>query len=181
MDPRLALYYMVATAGMIMVAGGIWLIYKEKIFIDRESKQPIEIQSPLGSFKSNYPALTLFALGFFPLVYPIYSINNLREFVRVQTVHIKGPVHASSYPVLVYAARAQDAVASEGEFQFPVPYLDSYENDYKILLVVNGHVLDEARAVRTSKGGDIEIKFKPLVVESPAYEPNIAPVPDQYK
>src|SRR5262245_28074335 len=177
MDPRLALYYMVSTAGVVMIVGGIWLIYKEKIFIDRESKKPIQITSPLGSFKSNYPALTLFALGFVPLIYPIYSINNLRDFVRVTTVRIKGPVQASAYPVLVYAARAQDAVSSQGEFQVPVPYLDSYENDYKILLVVNGHVIDEARAVRNASADAIEIKFKPVVFESPDYVANVPPVP----
>jgi hypothetical protein len=181
MDPRLALYYVVAAAGFIMIVGGIWLIYKEKIFIDRESKEPIEIQSPLGSFKSNYPALTLFALGFFPLVYPIYTINNLTDFVHVQTVRIKGPVHASAYPVLVYAARAQDAVTSEGDFQVPVPYLDKQENDYRILLVVNGHVIDEARAVRNAQSKDIDVTFKPVVVESPTFVPAVAPVPAAYK
>lgn len=181
MDPRLALYYVVAAAGVFMVVGGIWLIYKEKIFIDKESNQPIEVSSPLGSFKSNYPALTLFVLGFFPLVYPIYSINNLRDFVRVQTVRIKGPVRASAYPVLVYAARAQDAVGSEGQFQVPVPYLDSYDNDYKILLVVNGHVIDEARAERKAKSDAIEVNFKPVVVESSEFVPNVAPLPAAYK
>jgi hypothetical protein len=183
MDPRLALYYMVAASGVIMIVGGMWLIYKEKIFIDRESNQPIEVQSPLGSFKSNYPALTLFVIGFFPLVYPIYSINSLEGFVRVQTVHIKGPVQASAYPVLVYAARAQDAVSKEGEFRVPVPYLlgDRYDNDYRILLVVNGHVIDEARAVRTPNADAIEIRFKPVAVEAPSYVPSVAPVPEAYR
>ena len=92
MDPRIGLYYLSAGAGLYMVVGGIWLIYTEKIYIDRESKQPIEIQSPLGSFKSNYPALTLFALGFFPLVHPLCAIDNLTEFVKVDTVRIKGMV-----------------------------------------------------------------------------------------
>ena len=184
MDPRFALFYMVAASGVFMIVGGIWLIYKEKIFIDRESSQPIEVSSPLGTFKSNYPALALFALGFFPLVYPIYSINNLHDFVRVHTVRIKGPVHASAYPVLIYAARAQDAVTSDGDFQVPVPYLDSYDNDYKILLVVNNHVIDEARAERGAKAGasdPIEVNFKPIVLESPNYVPNVAPVPADYK
>jgi hypothetical protein len=181
MDPRLVLYYVVSAAGFVMVVGGIWLIYKEKIFIDHESKEPIEIQSPLGSFKSNYPALTLFVLGFFPLVYPIYTINNIVGFVHVETVRIKGPVHASSYPVLVYAARAQDAVTSEGDFLVPVPYLDKQENDYKILLVVNGHVIDEARAVRKPNSDAIDINFKPVVVDSPNFVPTVAPVPAAYK
>ena len=63
MDARIALYYVVAVAGFVMVVGGMWLIAKQKIYIDRESKQPVEIKLPLGvSVKSNYPALALFAL-----------------------------------------------------------------------------------------------------------------------
>jgi hypothetical protein len=181
MDPRIALYYVSAGAGLVMIVGGIWLIYKEKIYIDRESKQPIEIQSPLGSFKSNYPALTLFALGFFPLVYPMYSINNLTEFVKVDTVRIKGLVTANAYPVLVYAARAQDMLSANGEFQVPVPFLGHDQDDYKILLVVNGHVLDEARAVRKANGKEIEVTFKPLIVEPIAYETNVNAVPAAYR
>jgi hypothetical protein len=49
MDPRIALYCVSAGAGLSMIVGGIWLIYKEKIYIDQESKQPIETKSPLGS------------------------------------------------------------------------------------------------------------------------------------
>lgn len=44
MDPRMALFFLVATAGVGMVVGSMWLIAKEKIFIDRETKQPIEIE-----------------------------------------------------------------------------------------------------------------------------------------
>jgi hypothetical protein len=180
MDPRIALYYLSACAGLVMIVGGIWLIYKEKIYIDRESKQPIEIQSPLGSFKSNYPALALFVLGFFPLVYPMYSINNLTQFVKVETVRIKGLVQASAYPVLVYAARGQDTLVSNGEFQVPVPFLGA-DDDYKILLIVNDHVVDVERAVRKADGKEIDVNFKTLVVEPPAYEADVNDVPAAYR
>ena len=107
-----------------MVVGGMWLIAKQKIYIDRESKQPVEIKLPLGvSVKSNYPALALFALGFFPLVYPLRQINTLTEYVTVDTVRIKGLVEADAYPVLVYASRAQDVLNKNGEFRVPVPFL----------------------------------------------------------
>ncbi len=42
------LYYLSSFAGLVMVVGGIWLIYKQKICIDSESKQVTEIyQSPV--------------------------------------------------------------------------------------------------------------------------------------
>ena len=61
MDARIALYYMCSTAGLVMIGGGIRLIYKQRIYIDREWKRPVEINTPLGNFKSNYPALVVFA------------------------------------------------------------------------------------------------------------------------
>src|SRR5215813_1014704 len=77
------LLYLCSLAGFSMVVGGIWLIYKEKIYIDRESKQVTEVKTPLGSFKTNIPALVLFALGFVPLIYPIVKSTELASEVKI--------------------------------------------------------------------------------------------------
>jgi len=179
-DPRIWLYFLSALTGVIMVVGGIWLIYKEKIYIDAESKQPIEISTPIGGFKNNYPALTLFALGFFPLIYPIYTINNLSTYAPVQKVRIKGVVDAHSYPALVYASVDQDARTGKGDFEILVPFVGTEQKDYKMLLVVNGQVLGEESAHRID-GGDIEVNFKPVIAEDSPYEPVLAPVPAGYE
>jgi hypothetical protein len=184
MDPRMALYYASALAGFVMVVGGIWLIYKEKIYIDRESQQPIEIQSPLGTFKSNYPALTLFALGFFPLVYPIYSVNNLTQYVRVETIPIKGPVDVSAYPAFVFAVREEATVRSRGEFRVQVPFRGGDLDDYNMILVVNNHVVGDARAVRSVNGKEIEVEFRPVIIEpegGTSFETTTAGVPAAYR
>lgn len=181
MDARIALYYVCSFAGFVMIAGGIWLIYKEKIYIDSESKTPVEIDTPMGSFKSNYPALALFVLGFFPLVYPIYAISNLKDYVRIDTVRIRGLIEANAHPVLVYAARAEDSLNANGEFRVPVPFADGREDHYKVLLVVNNQVLGEARVERSKPGEDIEVRFKPIVVEPGAYKAQLAPIPENYR
>jgi hypothetical protein len=49
MDARMVLFFMSTLAGFVMIAGGIWLIYKEKIYIDRESNKPVEVKLPGGS------------------------------------------------------------------------------------------------------------------------------------
>jgi hypothetical protein len=175
-DPRLWLYFVSALTGVFMVVGGIWLIYTEKIYIDAESKQPIAISTPIGGFTNNYPALTLFALGFFPLIYPLYTVNNLSDYARVETVRIKGPVDANAYPVLIYASVDQDARTAKGDFEIRVPFIGRNQKDYKILLVVNGQVLGEESARRTGSGAEIEVNFKPVVVEASPYEPAIAAV-----
>jgi hypothetical protein len=179
MDPRITLYYMCSVAGFVMIVGGIWLIYKEKIYIDRESKQPVEINTPVGNFKSNYPALALFALGFVPLIYPIYALSTLVEYVKVETKQIRGPVETGAYPALVYAARAQDSLNKNGEFRFPVPFIGS--DDYRLLLVVNGRVLDETRVERGKPGEDIRVEFRPITVEQSPFESQLNPVSDIYR
>lgn len=179
-DPRIWLYFVSALTGVFMVVGGIWLIYKEKIYIDAESKQPIEISTPIGGFKNNYPALTLFALGFFPLIYPLYTINNLSDYARVETVRIKGPVDAHMYPVLIYASVDQDARTAKGDFEIRVPFVGRNQKDYKVLLVVNGQVLGEESARRTTDGDEIEVHFKPVVAEASPYQPVVAPVSADY-
>ncbi len=179
-DPRIWLYFVSSLTGVFMVVGGIWLIYKEKIYLDAESKQPIEISTPIGGFKNNYPALTLFALGFFPLIYPIYTINNLSDYARVETVRIKGLVDAHAYPVLIYASVDQDARTAKGDFELRVPFIGKNQKDYKMLLVVNGQVLGEESARREEDSGEIEVHFKPVVAEDSPYEPVIAPVPSDY-
>ncbi|MEZ5287229.1 MAG: hypothetical protein R2712_20995 [Vicinamibacterales bacterium] len=179
-DPRIGLYFLSAFTGFVMVVGGIWLIYKEKIYIDAESKQPIEIKTPIGGFKNNYPALTLFALGFFPLIYPIYTINNLELFAPVQTVRIKGEVDAHSYPAAIYASVDQDFKQGKGEFEIRVPFVGTNQKDYRMLLVVNGQVLGEESARRSVDGKEIEVHFKPIEVEDSEYQPQLAPIPADY-
>lgn len=179
MDARIALYYLCSVAGFVMVVGGIWLIYKEKIYIDRESQQPIEVQTPLGGFKSNYPALALFVLGFFPLVYPLGAMRDLVDYVKVETVRITGPVEASVYPVLVYAARAQDALNGNGDFLVPVPFVGN--DDYRVLLVVNGRVIDEERVKRVEPGKDIKLEFRPVQIEASLFEPQLNPVSNDFR
>jgi hypothetical protein len=181
MDARIGLYYLCAATGLFMALGGIWLIYKEKIYIDRESGQPIEIELPLGRFKSNYPALALFVIGFVPLIYPLYAMNNLSDYVKVQTIPIRGPVSASAYPVVIYASPKLDTLTAQGEFRVPVPFLGRGEDDYRMLLVVNGQIVDEARAVRERGGEEITVQFRSVEFEPAPYRQEVADVPDRYR
>jgi hypothetical protein len=181
MDDRMILFFMSTLAGLVMIVGGMWLIYKEKIYIDRESNKPIEVKLPGNfSFSSNYPALALFALGFFPLTYPFHELPLLTKYVLVKNVKIKGLVNADVYPALVYAARAPQAVVKTGEgFNFAVPFIKDDEG-YKVLLIVNNHVLDSQTAMATD-GKEIQIQFKPLMLEPSEYKGSISPVSADYK
>lgn len=182
MDPRIALYFLSAAAGLIMIIGGIWLIYTEKIYIDTESKQAIEIKTPLGAFKNNYPALTLFALGFLPLIYPIHRLGDIQDGrVTVATVRLSGPVKTNAYPVAIYAAAEDYFVERDGSFSVDVPIFGQHDKEYKILLVVNGQVLD-TQPVRVQPGQrELNVSFMPPEVEESEYQPMLAPVPAHYR
>jgi hypothetical protein len=176
-DPRIILYFLSSIAGLVMVVGGIWLIYTEKIYIDVESKQPIEIKTPLGGFKNNYPALTLFALGFFPLIYPLYAIEDIQDDrVRVATVRLSGPVDVKAYPVAIYAVAEDYFAERRGDFSVDVPIFGERDKEYKVLLVVNGHVLDTQRVRVRPDTPELQVSFMPPEIEESPYQPILAPV-----
>jgi len=182
-DGRMILLAMTALAGFIMVVGGMWLVYKQKIYIDRESNKPIEIKLPGNfSFTGNYPALALFALGFFPLIYPLHEVRIPPGYVLVRNVKIKGTVHSQAYPALVYAAAAPYPVVNDGDgFDVPVPVING-DGEYKVLLIVDGHVLDSQLAKATSETDrEIEVQFKPVIVDPPQYKGEIKPIPASYQ
>lgn len=183
MDPRIALFFLVVIAGAGMVVGSIWLIAKDKIFIDRETKQPIEIELKwLGRFKANAPALTLFVLACLLMIYPLQRVNTLARYVDVDTVPVKGLVEADAHPVLVYAVRRGDMLNKNGQFRLPVSYLGERDlDDYRILLIVNGRVLDEARAEHKGRGKEIEVTFRRVVAEPSTYQAKLDDIPDRYK
>ena len=182
-DARIALFYLVSGSGLLMIGGSLLLVWKEKIFIDQESKQPVAIELPLGlRFKSNAPALALFVLGAFLLIYPVMQLKDLNRYIEVDTVPVKGLVHGDVYPVLVYAVRRGDMLNKNGEFKLPVSFLGRHDlDDYRILLVANGRVINEARAERKEWGKEIEVSFTPIVFEPANYQGNVATVPDAYK
>jgi hypothetical protein len=182
-DSRMVLFAMTALAGFVMVVGGMWLIYKEKIYIDRESNKPIEVKLPGNfSFTSNFPALALFALGFFPLIYPLTQLKTLTRYVKVTNVKIKGLVHSPAYPALVYAAEVPAPVVNDGDgFNVAVPVI-SGEEEYKVLLIVDGHVLDsEAVSAMKRTKDEITVEFKPVTIDPPQYKAEIKPLPPAYQ
>lgn len=179
MDPRIIpLYYLSSLAGLIMVAGGIWLIYKEKIYIDRESKEVTEIETPLGKFKTNVPALVLFALGFVPLIYPIIKSAGFAQEVRIE-----GNVKASTFPVQVYAVVKSDSLLENRDFSLEVPVAENNGGEYKILYIAGSLVLEERADLRKKQDGEIKLPDKELLVPAAKrFAPaRVEPVPPEFQ
>lgn len=130
------LFYFCSFAGAFMVVGGIVLLYKEKIYIDRESNQITEIETPIGRFRTNLPALLLFALGFIPLIYPIWQIQQ-----HPPSMKIHGRV-TSNIPVR-FEAVVEETTQRQGVIELAVP--PSRDRAYKLLYSVcdGSKVIDE--------------------------------------
>lgn len=167
----LVLCFISSLAGFMMVVGGIWLIYKEKIYIDKKSNKVIEIQTPIfGKFKTNIPAIALFGMGFIPLIYPIVQLT---PYLKTDVVKISGNVRSSSHPVLIHAVIKSEPLQSDRNYSFEIPVLQG-GSACKLLYVVGDFVDEEYIDMAKAKNGEIVIKEKdinlPEIIE---YEPQL--------
>lgn len=178
MDPRIIpLYYMSSFAGLVMIVGGIWLIYKQKIYIDRESKQVTEVETPIGKFRTNFPALVLFVLGFVPLIYPIVKAG-----VFTQQIRIVGEVEADTFPVNVYAVAQIDSLQRSRSFSITVPYMKDVTKDYVVLFISQNTIGEQIADLQQVQNGEIRLqKMEITSGDVEAYAPNpIPPVPAEF-
>ena len=169
-DTSQGLYYLPAIAGFIMVVGGIWLIWKEKIYIDRETKQVIEIELPasLGKFKSNVPALALFIIGCIPLIYPMISSRR----VVPPELQLRGEVTSDKdYPFEVYAAISAESVKNRRAFSLSVPPLTGNRAEYKLLYVTADNRVWEEPVPVKAQNGIISLQTKSIPQKQVTYEP----------
>jgi hypothetical protein len=177
-DPRfVALYYMCSLAGLFMVVGGIWLVYKQKIYLDKEGKTVTEIETPIGKFKTNYPALVLFALGFIPLIYPMIKSSGIAEQIK-----IRGSVHSDVHPVFIYASTWSDALQEDREFSLSLPKLRETGENYKVVYVAGDVVLDDPIDLAESKQGEVKLRVKQIASGgATVFEPDVQPIPAGFK
>ena len=173
------LYYISALTGSVMVFGGLWLIFKEKIYIDRETKTVTEVEIPfVGKLKTNVPALVFFVLGFIPLIYPI-----VKSAKSTPDIPLTGNVTSGDNPVVVYAAIAHDYLDKGGAFTLNVPFFGDDSREYKIIYAVPGTSLFTVDNVPLA--GQRPISMQPYDITVPkttTFKPgNIAQKPAEYK
>jgi hypothetical protein len=173
----LPLYYLSSLAGLVMVVGGIWLLYSQKIYIDSQSKEVTEVEIPMiGKFRTNVPALVLFTLGFIPLIYPVFQLAGMAKEVK-----IRGNVKANAHPILIYAVTSSDSVTQDGSFSIKVPLLGN-ASDYKILYLV-GNTTDQVTVdMNTQQSGVIDLKDKVITLpETSKFQGNVEQRPSEFK
>jgi len=115
---EMVLYYICEGAGLLMVVGGIWLIYRQKIFLDPQTNEVLSVELPFfGKLKTNVPALGLFVLGLIPLIYPIAKLTT-------RYLQVEQDISSDDHPVEVYVAVQAKILHEDGKLIAKVPVLD---------------------------------------------------------
>lgn len=165
MDLRLGLYYLCSLAGLTMVIGGMWCIYKQKIFIDRETHEVINVHTPLGVFRTNVPALVLFVLGFIPLTVPLEWLRNLPLPPPVKELRVHGEISNSNvFPIQIFAAVKSESLNAARTFDLHLPISPGSNEDYTLLYVVGKVVIDEGLDINAARHGEIDVRPLKLVI-----------------
>ncbi|MET0625926.1 MAG: hypothetical protein ABW250_23530 [Pyrinomonadaceae bacterium] len=127
MDFNSPLFLLCSLAGVLLVVGSLYLLWKG--VIDLKEGQSTEMNvSGVGTIKTPVPAIVMFALGVFLVAFPVYKSPHLCPNFKV---HTNGPLEmvklygkaAADADVEVYAiVDAQPAHASD-DFTLVVPYV----------------------------------------------------------
>lgn len=174
----LPLYYFCSFAGLVMVVGGIWLVAREKLYVDRETKEVTTIELPFGvKLQTNIPALALFLLGFVPLIYPLYATSGLLEEIQ-----LSGEVAGDGFPVEVYAVVESDFLRAPGHFRMAVPDLDGQRDHYKVLYVAGNAVLDGRPDLQRAGNGVLPLPAREFWrSEDTGFAGEVDPVPAEFE
>jgi hypothetical protein len=171
----LPLYYLCAIAGLIIIVGCLWLLHAGKIYIDRETQQPIQFELPgFGKIRTQTPVLILFAFGGALLVTAILEGNKLQAQQNSIThpVVVRGRVKSNAYPVRVYAVRDQDDFGAAREFNMHIPSLQLPPEPYKIVYTIQGRVVKDVPVdmlnARPGRAGQLDLQVDEVEIAAPS-------------
>lgn len=138
-------------AGIIMIGGALFLLFKEKIYLDSQTSQPTSVEIPFfGKLKTNAPALVIFALGVVAVAYPLH-------FDHLNYLKVTGTVESNIRPVVVYVVSSQSTVGNGSNLEVALPQLPSKDYTPYVILVA-GNIVDYVPVeLSAAKNGVISI------------------------
>jgi hypothetical protein len=164
-------------AGITMILGAFWLLFKQKIYLNAETKDIMFVELPLlGKLKTNAPSLAIFVLGLVAVGFPYY-------LSRTQYLSVHQHFASNEYPISVYAVCHENSIENDGELDLPVPILP--DSDYKPAIVYRVGAITEAETLDMSKakGGVLQLDGRTITLPASAtpLKPNISPKPEGFK
>jgi hypothetical protein len=133
MDWNWLLLVLCSLAGLIMVIGSLYLLWKGRITLDRETKSPTKFKLP-GGFEVESPvaALVMFVMGVFMLFIPIHYGTEyssrlcpnpaFHKKVPLEMVDLRGKV-STDINIEVYAIVDEQNANADQNIALSVPYL----------------------------------------------------------
>jgi len=181
MNQYLALFYICQVAGIIMIVGAFILIYKQKIYVDKVTKQVVELELPwIGRIKTNAPALALFGFGLIATIYPVMRVKSPVHYLTVSQA-----VKSDSHPIAVYVVVHSRVLQQDGNYNIALPVLETEDYEPQILYVA-GPIVDQTEIeLNTQKGGRIALQDKDIQTgnyqNASMLRPRITPPPVRFK
>jgi hypothetical protein len=174
MDPinRLILYYVCSAAGFATIIGGIWLVAKQKIYLNAETGAIADFEIPLlGKFKTNIPSLGLFVVGSILVLWPVKLIQSMP--LVPPTVAVRGSVTSNAHPVLIYAVIRSAVLQQDGTFTIAMPVDMGASYDPKVLYITANTqgIFDDQVELARRKNGSLELLSKRLEIPTTATPP----------
>lgn len=175
MTHYVALLYISQLTGLIMTIGGIVLIYKQKIDINRVTKD-MEITVPFfGKLRTNTPALALFVIGFFPILYPIQKL-------KTEYMHVQQNVDSDVHPVVIYAVVNTKTIQSGvGRFDLSIPVLPVEDYSPQIVYVAGTMTASQDVDPKQTTYGLITLRQGKVQGTNEDVKPDIVAPPERYK
>jgi hypothetical protein len=166
-------------AGLVMICGGIVLLYQQKIRLDAITKE-IQVDVPFfGKMRTNAPAITLFVLGFIPLMYPL-------QFFKTEYVKVRQTVKSDDLPVAIYAVVAEHTLNNNGEeFQLAIPVVASDNYSPQLIYVAHDTTVAQRLSLDSQKGDVLELQPQNIQRKGrtimPAVRPDIQQPPENFR
>ncbi len=163
-------------SGLLITLGGIWLLYKKKIYIDSTTGRPTVIELPfMIKISANLPVLLFFGIGVSLLIFPIY-----RSTKAPPRVAISGSLEGNALPIDVYAVVASEKIVSPGRYIIRLSGVSPEVGECKIIyLSGNGKLI--AQDFVAIDGNDIALQPKIISLpggqnSEPSFQTSIAAV-----
>ena len=162
-----SLFLLCSVAGLIMVVGSLFLLWRGRIYLDHKGEQLTKIELPLGiKFSSQFPVLIMFFFGVILLIYPPYYFGKTYHDANLcpdKTLHAKNfpemvqvtSVFSSTAPVNVYAVVDwQDSVRDKAILEVPF----KQDARYRLLYVPRsgGNFLGEVFPLADKKAPNLQ-------------------------
>jgi hypothetical protein len=192
MDLSMVLFILCSVAGIIMVIGSLFLLYRGRIYLDTEGKSVSQVELPMGiKFSTQYPVLVMFLFGVFMLVFPVNYAKNicpdlsLHRKVFPEIVRVKGKVISKDAKdrIDVYAVVDEQSNAHD-EVILNVPFKPN--GRYQIVYSTNNRILDSVpfmaenpQQLVTLRDVAVQSSEQPLTPPLALSEPQIKVTQDQ--